>query len=66
MSKNYAASSGDSLFYFYHWKEPSRTAEIPEIASEWTYHDESGVVFDRPLRYSVNCFLPDDECWKSI
>lgn len=61
VSKNYAASSGDSLFYFYHWKAPERTAEIPEIASEWTYHDESGVVFDRGLRYAVNCFLPENE-----
>ena len=61
VSKNYAGASGDSLFYFYHWKEPARTAEIPEIASEWTYHDESGVVFDRGLRYANNCFLPQDD-----
>lgn len=57
-TKNYAASSGDSLYYHYHWKAPSRTSEISELASEWTYHDENGVVFERGLRYSNNCFLP--------
>lgn len=60
VTKNYSVTS-DSLFYFYHWKTPSRTAEIPEIASEWTYHNESGVVFDRALRYCNNCFFPKDE-----
>lgn len=60
ITKNYSVTS-DSLFYFYHWNAPSRTAEIPEIASEWTYHDESGVVFDRALRYSNNCFFPKNE-----
>lgn len=64
VSKNYAGASGDSLFYFYHWKEPLRMSEIPEIASEWTYHDESGVVFDRGLRYANNCFLPQDDVLK--
>lgn len=61
-SKNYA--SGDSLYYFFHWKAPARTTEIPEIASEWTYHDESGIVFDRALRYANNCFLPADDVLK--
>jgi len=60
ITKNYS-STGDSLFYFYHWSAPARSGEIPEIASEWTYHDESGVVFDRMLRYSTNCFLPTDD-----
>lgn len=64
VSKNYAGSSGDSLFYFYHWKAPGRTTEIPEVASEWTYHDESGVVFDRGLRYANTCFLPEDDVLK--
>lgn len=61
LTKNYAASTGDSLYLHYHWKAPSRTSEIPEIASEWTYHDENGVVFDRGLRYANNCFFPKDE-----
>lgn len=60
VTKNYS-ETGDSLFYFYHWSAPQKAAEIPEIASEWTYHDESGVVFDKALRFSNNCFFPKDE-----
>lgn len=60
VTKNYSAT-GDSLYYFYHWTAPTRAGEIPEIASEWTYHDESGSVFERGLRYCNNCFFPDDE-----
>lgn len=60
ISKNYAAP-GDSLFLFYHYKNPQGAAELPEIASEWGYHDESGVVFDRALRYSTTLFTPKNQ-----
>ncbi len=60
ITRNYSAD-GDSLFLHYHWTAPSRAGEIPEIASEWTYHDEGGVAFERGLRYTNNCFFPKDE-----
>ena len=59
VTRNFSAS-GDSLYYFYHWKSPARASELPELASEWTYHDEAGVVFDRALRYCNTCFVPSD------
>lgn len=60
VTRNYS-SNGDSLYYFYHWTAPTRAGEIPEIASDWTYHDEAGVVFERGLRYCDVCFFPKDE-----
>lgn len=60
VTKNYS-SNGDSLYYFYHWTAPTRAGEIPEIASEWTYHDEAGTVFENGLRYSDVCFFPKDD-----
>lgn len=58
-TKNYS-ETGDSLYFFYHWTAPTRAGEIPEIASEWTYHNEAGTAFERPLKYCSNCFLPKD------
>lgn len=59
LTKNYSPT-GDSLFLFNHWTAPSKNAEIPEIASEWTYHNENGVVFVNDTKYTNLCFFPKD------
>ena len=60
VTRNYS-SSGDSLYYFYNWTAPSKTSEIPELASEWTYHNENGVVFENDTRLTNICFLPKND-----
>ena len=60
LTKNYSPD-GDSLFLFYHWTAPSKTSEIPEIASEWTYHNENGVAFVNDTKFTNLCFFPKDE-----
>lgn len=59
LSKNYA-QQGDSLFLLWHYKKPQTDAEIPEIASEWSYHDEAGKLYEKALRYAVTCLAPED------
>ncbi|MCD7969247.1 MAG: hypothetical protein LUF87_02715 [Alistipes sp.] len=60
LSKNYA-QPGDSLFLHYHYKAPQASNDLPELASEWSYHNENGNVFENGLRYAVNCFAPSDD-----
>ena len=60
LTKNYSPN-GDSLYLFYHWTAPSKNSEIPEIASEWTYHNENGAVFVNDTKYTNLCFFPKDE-----
>ncbi len=60
LTKNYSPN-GDSLYFFYHWTAPSKTSEIPEIASEWTYHNENGAIFVNDTKFTNLCFFPKDE-----
>ncbi len=54
------AQPGDSLYLFYHYNKPSKSLEIPEFASEWSYHDEDGINFEKPMRNTVHCFVPNN------
>lgn len=60
LSKNYA-QPGDSVFLFWHYKKPQKEAEIPEIASEWSYHNEAGKEYEKSLRYAATCLAPENK-----
>ncbi len=60
LSDQYALP-GDSLFYHYTYANPSSTGRMPELASEWTYHDELGSNIERSMRWAVTAMIPSDE-----
>lgn len=60
LTKSYSPT-GDSLFLVNHYKAPAAAPELPEIASQWGYHDDNGVSFEKNLRYAATCIAPTNE-----
>lgn len=56
---------GDSLFYLYSFKAPAVTAEMPEIGSEWTYHNEQGTDITKSMSWAVTAVIPNDEVFEA-
>lgn len=60
LSDSYALP-GDSLFLHYTFRKPQNTAELPEIGSDWTYHDEMGAGVIRSMSWAVTAMLPTND-----
>ena len=64
ISTQYAAP-GDSLYYHYSFKAPLATAEMPEIASEWTYHNEQGSDITKSMSWAITAVIPTNDVFEA-
>lgn len=61
LSEQYALP-GDSLFYHYTYVDPSDISVVlPQVASEWAYHDEYGSNVENSMSWAITALLPTDE-----
>lgn len=63
------AKPGEKYYLFYHNAAPKTEVDLPEIASEWSYHGEEDNKRPSYIRYlsdSYNCFAFDNTTFKAF